>query len=170
MLKRFPFLIYPYGMVNVETDPDIQFMKLEMLGQYRTTIGDEPVSLDSYEIEYIEHEYSLKVLRETTMDALDSLGDDFTDYLQLPDELPERVGELAAEITESSESVYDKTKAIERYFDRNGFVYDQKNVAVPTGDQDYVDQFLFDTKVGYCDNFSTSMVVMLRTIGIPADG
>ena len=168
MLKRFPFLIYPYGMVNVETDPDIEFMKLEMLGQYRTTIGDEPVSLDSYEIEYIEHEYSLKVLRETTMEALDSLGDDFTDYLQLPAELPERVGELAAEITESSQSVYDKTKAIERYFDRNGFVYDQKDVAVPTGDQDYVDQFLFDTKVGYCDNFSTSMVVMLRTIGIPA--
>ena len=25
---------------------------------------------------------------------------------------------------------------------------------------DYVDQFLFDTKKGYCDNFSTSMVVM----------
>ena len=122
MLKRFPFLIYPYGMINVETDPDVEFMKLEMLGQYRTTIGDEPVSLDSYEIEYIEHDYSLKVLRETTMEALDSLGDDFTDYLQLPDELPERVGELAAKITESSQSVYDKTKAIERYFDRNGFV------------------------------------------------
>ena len=168
MLKRFPFIIYPYGMTNVETDQEVQFMKLEMLGQYRTTIGDEPVSLDSYEIEYIEHDYSLKVLRETTMETLDSLGDDFTDYLQLPDELPERVGELAEKITESSESVYDKTKAIERYFDRNGFVYDQKNVAVPTGDQDYVDQFLFDTKVGYCDNFSTSMVVMLRTIGIPA--
>ncbi|WP_316396738.1 transglutaminase-like domain-containing protein, partial [Enterococcus faecium] len=27
---------------------------------------------------------------------------------------------------------------------------------------------LFDSKVGYCDNFSTSMVVLLRTLGIPA--
>ena len=34
--------------------------------------------------------------------------------------------------------------------------------------EDYVDQFLFDTKRGYCDNFSTSMVVMLRSIDIPA--
>ena len=73
-----------------------------------------------------------------------------------------------ASITEKQESVYDKTKAIERYFARNGFVYDQKNVAIPEENDDYVDQFLFDTKRGYCDNFSTSMVVLLRTIGIPA--
>ena len=31
-----------------------------------------------------------------------------------------------------------------------------------------MDQFLFETKIGYCDNFSTSMVVMLRSLGIPA--
>lgn len=31
-----------------------------------------------------------------------------------------------------------------------------------------MDYFLFDSKVGYCDNFSTSMVVLLRTLGIPA--
>ncbi|MBO1913308.1 transglutaminase domain-containing protein, partial [Microvirga sp. 3-52] len=102
------------------------------------------------------------------MEAVSLLGDEFSDYLQLPNELPARVGELAEKITNSSENVYDKTKAIERYFSRNGFVYDQKDVAVPAEDQDYVDQFLFETKNGYCDNFSTSMVVMLRTIGIPA--
>ena len=39
---------------------------------------------------------------------------------------------------------------------------------VPAPDQDYVDQFIFETKRGYCDNFSTAMVVMLRTIDIPA--
>ena len=81
MLKRFPFIVYPYGMINVETDEDVQFMKLEMLGQYRTTIDDEPVSLDSYEIEYIEHDFSLKALRETTMEAVNSFGDDFTRLL-----------------------------------------------------------------------------------------
>ena len=34
-------------------------------------------------------------------------------------------------------------------------------------DTDYVDFVLFETKVGYCNNFSTSMSVMLRSIGIP---
>lgn len=54
------------------------------------------------------------------------------------------------------------------YFRQNGFRYSTDNVAVPAEDQDYVDQFLFETKIGYCDNFSTSMVVLLRSIGIPA--
>src|SRR5699024_12010235 len=31
-----------------------------------------------------------------------------------------------------------------------------------------LDQFLFDSKVGYCDNYSTSMVIMLRSLDIPA--
>ncbi len=31
-----------------------------------------------------------------------------------------------------------------------------------------MDYFLFDTKVGYCDNFSTAMVVLLRAAGLPA--
>jgi len=64
--------------------------------------------------------------------------------------------------------LYDKARAIERYFAQNGFIYDQSNVSIPEANQDYVDQFLFDTKRGYCDNFSTSMVVMLRSIDIPA--
>ena len=92
----------------------------------------------------------------------------YTQYLQLPEQLPERVKELAENITENQESVYEKTKAIERYFGKNGFVYTQQGVAIPKAGDDYVDQFLFDTKKGYCDNFSTSMVVMLRSIDIPA--
>ena len=78
--------------------------------------------------------------------------------------MPERVGELAESITASMKVFMTRRKAIERYFGRNGFVYDQKNVEVPERSDDYVDQFLFDTKRGYCDNFSTSMVVMLRTL------
>ena len=94
--------------------------------------------------------------------------EDFTEYLQLPEQLPDRVRELALDITGKEESVYEKVKSVERYFGRNGFTYDQQNVAVPRGNEDYVDQFLFDTKRGYCDNFSTSMVVMLRASDIPA--
>lgn len=168
MTERFPFLIYPYGMTKVHTDNDVLFLNEGETGKYHTEIKGSEGSLDSYEVEFVEQEYSLKALRETTMDSLQSLDGNFEEYLQLPDELPSRVGELAESLTASSDNVYDKTKAIERYFGNNGFVYDQKNVAIPGENEDYVDQFLFDTKIGYCDNFSTSMVVMLRTIGIPA--
>ncbi|MBD4895172.1 hypothetical protein GUF81_05585, partial [Xanthomonas citri pv. citri] len=43
-----------------------------------------------------------------------------------------------------------------------------ENVTIPKNDEDYVDQFLFETKMGYCDNFSSAMVVLLRSAGIPA--
>lgn len=89
-------------------------------------------------------------------------------YLQLPSNLPDRVALLAREITETKNNTYDQVKAIESYFHQNGFTYQVDDISIPEENQDYVDQFLFDTKVGYCDNFSTSMVVMLRTLGIPS--
>lgn len=168
MTSKFPFIIYPYGMMRVLASDDVSLVHLVESGQYRTRIGNVEASLDEYEIEFANYEYSLKALRETKMSELESLEGEFIEYLQLPDGLPERVGELAESITASNENVYDKTKAVERYFSKSGFTYNKKDVAIPGEDDDYVDQFLFDTKKGYCDNFSTSMVVMLRTIGIPA--
>lgn len=89
-------------------------------------------------------------------------------YLQLPDTLPDRVRELAEEIVSGHNNRFDQVKAIERYFRENGFKYEVENVPLPNDDEDYVDQFLFETQYGYCDNFSTAMVVMLRSVDIPA--
>src|SRR5690606_12086850 len=33
---------------------------------------------------------------------------------------------------------------------------------------DFVDSFLFEIQEGYCDYYSTAMVVMARTLGLPA--
>ncbi|WP_214829801.1 transglutaminase domain-containing protein [Exiguobacterium algae] len=88
-------------------------------------------------------------------------------YLQLPDTLPERVRELALEITADSETPNEKAKAVQAYFRNEDFKYDTEDVAKPEGDTDYVDQFLFDTQLGYCDNFSTSAAVLLRANGVP---
>ena len=38
----------------------------------------------------------------------------------------------------------------------------------PPADRDWVDYTLFDVQTGYADSLSTSMVVMLRTLGVPA--
>jgi len=166
--EEFPFIVYPYGMNTVYATNNIVFQYSEGAGKYSTEIGGKEGFLDSYQVEFTEPNYSLKELRATRMEDFSEVAEDLTQYLQLPEQLPERVGELAKSITENEESVYEKTKAIERYFGRNGFVYAQQGVAVPKSGDDYVDQFLFDTKKGYCDNFSSSMVVMLRSIDIPA--
>ncbi|OUM85751.1 MAG: hypothetical protein BAA01_06355 [Bacillus thermozeamaize] len=89
-------------------------------------------------------------------------------YLQLPESLPPRVRQLAALITRDADNPYDKAKAVEQYLRSPEFVYDTQEVSIPEADQDFVDHFLFESKRGYCDYFSTSMVVMLRSVGIPA--
>ncbi|WP_126425079.1 DUF4129 domain-containing transglutaminase family protein [Brevibacillus marinus] len=106
--------------------------------------------------------------------ALVHAGEEYPDsirqrYLQLPDSLPQRVIELAREVTQSADTPYEKVRAVEmhlRYSSR--YQYETEDVPVVRPDQDFVDQFLFESKRGYCDHFSTAMVVMLRASGVPA--
>ncbi len=86
-------------------------------------------------------------------------------YLQLPPDLPERISQLTEQITAGAEHPYDKALAIESYLRR--MRYDLNATAPPPG-QDFVDFFLFDLQRGYCTYFASSMVVMLRDIGVPA--
>jgi transglutaminase-like putative cysteine protease len=90
-------------------------------------------------------------------------------YLQLPDSLPPRIRDLAQQVTKDAKTPYEKVRAIENYLRTSGeYKYETKDVQMPAPGEDFVDQFLFETRRGYCDHFSTSMAVMLRTIGIPA--
>ena len=86
-------------------------------------------------------------------------------YLQTPNSLPERVQQLALEITNDKQTAYDKAKAIEAYL--RTYPYDLE-VPAPPKDQDVADYFLFDLKKGYCDYYATSMVVLARSVGLPA--
>ncbi|WP_169083424.1 DUF3488 and DUF4129 domain-containing transglutaminase family protein [Paenibacillus sp. PL91] len=89
-------------------------------------------------------------------------------YLQLPDTLPNRVKQLAKEVTAEATNDYDKAKLLETYL-RLNFNYNNKpDESKLTGSTaDFVDQFLFELKEGYCDYFSTSMAVMARSLGLP---
>lgn len=90
-------------------------------------------------------------------------------YVQLPDTVPARVRELADKVTAEATNDYDKARLLETYL-RLNFSYNNKpDESKPTGKTtDFVDQFLFELKEGYCDYFSTSMAVMARSIGLPA--
>lgn len=89
-------------------------------------------------------------------------------YLQLPEKLPERIRKLALQVTKDAPTPYEKARAIESFLRSSGqYKYETADVPVPKPDQDFVDQFLFESFRGYCDHFSTSMAVMLRSIGIP---
>ncbi|MCS1352102.1 DUF3488 and transglutaminase-like domain-containing protein [Mechercharimyces sp. CAU 1602] len=88
-------------------------------------------------------------------------------YLQLPPAFPERIRAQTERVIAGKDNPYDRAVAIEAYL-RSNFTYDTEETSVPPKGSDFVDDFLFESKVGYCNHFSTSMVVMLRSIGIPS--
>jgi hypothetical protein len=61
---------------------------------------------------------------------------------------------------------YDVVMAVTAYLQKN-YRYTLEIGHVPPG-RDPVDWFLFDVKLGYCEQFATAEVLMLRSLGIPA--
>ena len=81
-----------------------------------------------------------------------------------------QIAELAQSIVASARATtpYDQAKAIESWFIEKGrFTYDLKAPKAPAGVRP-LDYFLFDSKRGLCQDFSTAMNVMLRMLGIPS--
>lgn len=87
-------------------------------------------------------------------------------YTQLPDDFPQSVKQLAEFVVNGSSTGEDKARDIAAYLSTM-YAYDL-NTEVPPKGEDFVEHFLFKSKAGYCDHFSTAMVVMLRAIGIPS--
>jgi transglutaminase-like putative cysteine protease len=86
-------------------------------------------------------------------------------YLELPAYLPQRVTELAREITAGKTTPYARARAIEAYLRAIPYTLE---VPVPPADRDVVDYYLFDLRRGYCDYAATAMVVLARAVGLPA--
>jgi hypothetical protein len=84
-------------------------------------------------------------------------------YLQLP-KIDPRIRELAHDITRNAPTTYDKAKEIENYL-KTRFGY---TLNINIGGPDPLAEFLFDVREGHCEYFATAMVVMLRSLGIPA--
>ncbi len=163
--EEFDFIIHPGQVTDIQTGADVQFLENPLTGKVFTRNLGESIVLDNYNLDYESPTFSEELLREAPTDYTDQMK---KTYLQLPETLPSRVGGLAQEITADENNPYDKARAIESYFVGNGYVYETTDVAIPGENEDYVDQFLFEKKLGYCDNFSSSMTVLLRSLGIPA--
>lgn len=85
--------------------------------------------------------------------------------------LTDRVRELVAEVTERAANDYERVKALSNYlrFD-DSFTYSTV-AAVPDDGEDLVDFFLFSpeaNRTGYCEYYASALVMMVRSLGIPA--
>jgi protein-glutamine gamma-glutamyltransferase len=85
------------------------------------------------------------------------------DYLQVPAGHA-RVAELAQQLAGDAESDLDKAERVERFLRQGSLKYSLLQPEV--GDRLPLDVFLFETKRGHCEYFSSAMSIMLRTLGI----
>jgi transglutaminase-like putative cysteine protease len=86
-------------------------------------------------------------------------------YTSLPDSVPERIFELAQHAAGQTATAYDQAKALEAFLRQYPYSLE---VELPPAGRDPVDYFLFDLQAGYCDYYASAMVVMARSLGLPA--
>ncbi len=81
--------------------------------------------------------------------------------------LSQQARDLAAQaVAGHGTSQFEMVMALTKYLQQN-YQYSLQLGHVPPG-RDPVDWFLFDVKIGYCEQFATAETLMLRSLGIPA--
>src|SRR5690606_28782097 len=89
-------------------------------------------------------------------------------YLYVSPSITQRTHDLARLIVQEAGAVtvYDQAKAIEGWLRQN--IRYNETIPLPPRGQDPVDWVLFDLREGYCNYYASAMIMMLRTLDIPA--
>jgi transglutaminase-like putative cysteine protease len=168
--------------IGVERDPNgnvtlVDVASIDHFGLIGDAEGLDPGGrikrYESYDVTGFIPTYSADELRGAGTSYPDWVTNE---YLQLPSDLPGRVHDLAVTVTDSAavttpglgapSTPYDEAVAIQDFLRKN-YSIDYKVPDTPPG-RDTVDYFLFDRLRGYFDYHASAMVVMLRSLGVPA--
>ncbi len=110
----------------------------------------------------------VEVLRRAPFDYASADPDALTRWTTLPPTVPQRVHDLATELALAAptQTPYAIAESIQAHIGRT---VSYSLGADPTpAEEDPADHILFESRQGWCEPIATSMVVMLRSIGIPA--
>jgi protein-glutamine gamma-glutamyltransferase len=127
-----------------------------------------PIGLGKGAVYTVESEVRSPSPNELRLSSLSaaSLGNaSLRRFLELPHPYP-NVQALAQAITAGDLTTYDKIQSLIAWMGANTR-YSTDIPPLPRG-ADTVDEFLFGDRTGFCEQISTSLAVMLRTLGIPA--
>jgi hypothetical protein len=106
-------------------------------------------------------------LRDSGTEYPEAITDLYLDASLVTDE----VAQLAASITGGAETSYDQAELLAEFLsDDESFTYETQ-APVPRPEDDLVDFFLLDPdhgRIGYCEYYASAMVMMARSLGIPA--
>jgi transglutaminase-like putative cysteine protease len=144
-------LWFPAGKVYVDSDGTIV----------------SPLGLGAGSIYTVDSQVSTATPAELRADASPfALPPEFqAQEVQLPEAYP-RVLALAQAVTARDTNTYDKVQSLIAWIGAHTH-YSENIPPLPAG-ADTVNEFLFGNRVGFCEQISTSLAVMLRSLGIPA--
>jgi transglutaminase-like putative cysteine protease len=156
-----PWLPLPYPAVSATVDADGLRWDPESGSVLMESPLDSGVSYTATAQAVLPTPQQLRAEQITPSDTVER-------YTALPGDLPPQIGQLARAWTADASTTYDQVLAIQNRFTSptGGFTYDQD--IAPAKDQNAIVNFLLDTQRGFCQQFASSMAIMLRTLGIPA--
>ncbi|MBK8020708.1 MAG: hypothetical protein IPK19_04565 [Chloroflexi bacterium] len=156
--------------VDLPTRTDLRFTPDEnLVGQNMLISVIRPLRVlyrgDSYTATSLMSAASPDQLRSAGTDYPQWVRDLYSSYIP---SITDRTISLANQIVLDANAVtpYDKAAAIETWL-RTNIRYNEL-IPQPPSDRDSVDWFLFDLQEGYCNYYASAMVVMLRSLGVPA--
>lgn len=149
--------------------PDAVALKLQsrgtpLLGNVPTVLAgpEGELKYSSLEDHGIRYEVYLAGRDEPAPPRLSAV--DRARYLALPADFPARITSLATDWTRGLPGAEARARAIEARL-RREYSYDLES---PSGAADNpLDHFLFESRRGHCEYYSTAMAMMLRTQGVP---
>ena len=180
---------------GVSFEPTTQTFNVSALSRIWLPAAYEPAEIlsspEEIDLEYEPESGTLIVSRDQTnsdglsytllsaiptrdLETVSSGGDNIPDsirerYLGLPDDFSDRIGQQAADIIAADGAVtpYEKALALQNFFrDPSLFSY---SLDVSNGHgSDSIEDFLFEVRVGYCEQFAGSYAAMARSIGLPS--
>ncbi len=118
---------------------------------------------------FLRLDYTLKSQRyEVISELTDTIEEENVDeryYKQIPDNVPERIKLLAEMVIKKSGSDIEKVKKVYDMLTNGDYSYSLEEL--PTG-KGAIEKFLFETKRGNCEFFSSAFVLILRLSGVPS--
>ena len=94
-----------------------------------------------------------------------SRTEDYDSYLTLPASSAPKTRQLVAKLAQTSTSAAEYVEQVQRYFSEQPFFYSRQP---PLLFDDPIDEFLFETRKGFCEHYASTFTVMMRLNGIPA--
>jgi hypothetical protein len=86
-------------------------------------------------------------------------------WLQVPADVGQGAIDLARRLGDGAQTDGERSERVQRYFAEGGFRYTKSPGSLRTGG---LDEFLFESKRGFCEHFAGAYATLMRLMGVPA--